>query len=161
MVWLLPSSEDAEGLGACIRDLAARTGGPAFAPHLTLGRATRAAPGNDLDLPPIRLEVTGVEDGPSTWMCVYLAFPRDARLDALRRGLEVHDARGAIPHVSLAYGPLDAEVREALKAAWTPPSHVTFDRVQWVPRAMPPGPDPDARAHVATWTAGPVRALGG
>jgi hypothetical protein len=115
-LWLLPAREEAEELGATMRELALLFGIPAFAPHATLHGDLGLEPekirkaGRDLaaGLAPLELRVRAVELSPEYFRSLFLRFEDDEEFSKLqelsaerfrtRRGLS------PFPHLSLSYG---------------------------------------------------------
>ncbi|WP_437736073.1 2'-5' RNA ligase family protein [Sorangium sp. So ce1335] len=126
-LWLIPGGAPRARLQGLIEALARETGGPAFAPHLTLLGGLRGD-GGDLAAglrrlggarAPVTLEARGPATGSAYHQCVFLDVAPAEPLLALRRAAAA--ALGAPetpfrPHVSLVYGDLPAERREALAA---------------------------------------------
>ncbi|WP_433934901.1 2'-5' RNA ligase family protein [Sorangium cellulosum] len=126
-LWLVPGGAPRARLQQLIEALARETGGPAFAPHLTLLGGLRGD-GGDLAAKlrslggargPVALEARGPATGSAYHQCVFLDVAPTEPLAALRRAAEA--AFGARetpfrPHVSLVYGDLPADRREALAA---------------------------------------------
>ncbi|WP_437280839.1 2'-5' RNA ligase family protein [Sorangium sp. So ce375] len=129
-LWLVPGGAPAARLEELIEALARETGGPAFAPHLTLlgglrGDAVALAAklgelrGDGDALRPVALEARGPATGSTRHRCVFLDVAPSEPLAALRRAAEA--ALGANqapfrPHLSLVYGELPAAHRMALAA---------------------------------------------
>ncbi|WP_437745290.1 2'-5' RNA ligase family protein [Sorangium sp. So ce302] len=129
-LWLIPGGAPAARLEELIEALARETGGPAFAPHLTLlgglrgdGGALAAKlgglRGDGSALRPVALEARGPATGSTRHQCVFLDVTPSEPLAALRRAAEA--ALGASeapfrPHVSLVYGELPAARRQELAA---------------------------------------------
>ncbi|WP_437534468.1 2'-5' RNA ligase family protein [Sorangium sp. So ce726] len=129
-LWLIPGGAPAARLEELIEALARETGGPAFAPHLTLlgglrgdGGALAAKlgrlRGDGGALRPVALEARGPATGSTRHQCVFLDVAPSEPLAALRRAAEA--ALGANeapfrPHVSLVYGELTAARRQELAA---------------------------------------------
>ncbi|WP_129346566.1 2'-5' RNA ligase family protein [Sorangium cellulosum] len=126
-VWLVPGGAARERLRALIEALARETGGPAFAPHLTLVGGLRGD-GGELAaklvalgpaLRPVELRMQGPAVGDAYHRCVFLDVARTEPLAGLRGAVQA--ALGAKdsafrPHVSLVYGDLAAERRRAIAA---------------------------------------------
>ncbi|WP_437289811.1 2'-5' RNA ligase family protein [Sorangium sp. So ce406] len=125
-LWLVPGGAPRARLQELIEALARETGGPAFAPHLTLLGGLRGD-GGDLAAKlrslgarrPIALEARGPATGSAYHQCVFVDVAPTEPLAALRRAAAT--ALGARetpfrPHVSLVYGDLPADRRQALAA---------------------------------------------
>ncbi|WP_438035595.1 2'-5' RNA ligase family protein [Sorangium sp. So ce204] len=131
-LWLIPGGAPAARLEELIDALARETGGPAFAPHLTLlgglrgdGGALAAKlgglRGDGGALRPVALEARGPATGSTRHQCVFLDVTPSEPLAALRRAAEAALGANANeapfrPHVSLVYGELPAARREELAA---------------------------------------------
>ncbi|WP_437592002.1 2'-5' RNA ligase family protein [Sorangium sp. So ce1000] len=129
-LWLVPGGAPAARLEELIAALARDTGGPAFAPHLTLlgglrgdggalAAKLRRLRGDGGALRPVALEARGPATGSTRHQCVFLDVAPSEPLAALRRAAEA--ALGASdapfrPHVSLVYGELPAAHRQELAA---------------------------------------------
>lgn len=129
-LWLLPGGASAARLEELIEALARETGGPAFAPHLTLlgglrGDAGALAAklgrlrGDGGALRPVALEARGPATGSTRHQCVFLDVAPSEPLAALRRAAEAALGSNEAPfrpHVSLVYGELPAARRRELAA---------------------------------------------
>ncbi|WP_437969744.1 2'-5' RNA ligase family protein [Sorangium sp. So ce260] len=126
-VWLVPGGAPRARLAELIEALARETGGPPFAPHLTLTSGLRgdggalAAKLGSLEgaLRPVELQARGPATGTSRHQCVFLDVAPTEPLAALRRAAQAALGAGETPfrpHVSLVYGDLPAERRLALAA---------------------------------------------
>jgi 2'-5' RNA ligase len=126
-LWLCADEDAEERLTAAISELAARFGGPAFSPHLTLASgfgtqesALEAAHGAARELDDIQLRFSEVESTAEYYRALYLRADEHAVLSAcherLLQGTQRPD-RTFIPHVSLFYGDLGPRRTEALEAA--------------------------------------------
>jgi hypothetical protein len=126
-LWLCADGEVEGRLSAAISDLAARFGGSAFSPHLTLaaGFGTReaaieAAHSARLELGDIELCFSEVESTAEYYRALYLRADEHAVLSACHERLvqrTQRSDRAFIPHVSLFYGDLGLRRAEALDAA--------------------------------------------
>lgn len=129
-LWLVPGGEPRARLRAVIEALARETGGPAFAPHLTLLGGLRGD-GGALAAKlrrlggargPVALAARGPATGSAYHQCVFLDVAPAAPLLAMRRAAEAAfgapetPPRPFRPHVSLVYGDLPADRRAALAA---------------------------------------------
>ncbi|WP_437691421.1 2'-5' RNA ligase family protein [Sorangium sp. So ce176] len=125
-LWLVPGGAPRARLQELIEALARETGGQAFAPHLTLLGGLRGD-GGDLAAKlrslgprgPIALEAQGPATGSAYHQCVFLDVAPTEPLAALRGAAEAALAARETPfrpHVSLVYGDLPADRREALAA---------------------------------------------
>ncbi|WP_437572665.1 2'-5' RNA ligase family protein [Sorangium sp. So ce542] len=126
-LWLVPGGAPAARLRELIAALARETGGPAFAPHLTLvsglrgdGAALAARLGKlEGALRPVELEARGPAVGASRHRCVFLDVALTEPLAALRRAAQAALGAGESafrPHVSLVYGDLPEDRRRSLAA---------------------------------------------
>lgn len=167
-VWLLPGEADAARLGERIRQLAARHGGPAFEPHVTLhvgtcspdldidsllGRVARqaAAPAlecletaaSDAYYKTLYVDIApGRRDGPG------LLTLRDDLLHALEAAGAPPSPYEFRPHLSLLYGRIDAALRQTLVASNRLAGHrIMFDRIAGVR----PAPGSDSLEQVSDW----------
>ncbi len=126
MTWLVPApGPERDRLAGVIADLAARHGGPVFAPHVTLAGVTEAAPdavagvlaGVTAGVAPFELRLTGTGYEPVFFRALYLRAEPSARLTALheaaRRALRLEPAP-YLPHLSLLYADLDEERKAAI-----------------------------------------------
>ena len=127
MSWLVPApGPERDRLAAVIADLAARYGGPVFAPHLTLARTVEAGPDAvagvlaevTAGVAPFEVALTGVGWEPVFFRALYLRAEPSARLTALReaarRALGLHPAPD--PHLSLLYADLPPDRKPAIAA---------------------------------------------
>ncbi len=127
MTWLVPApGPERDRLAAVIADLAARQGGPVFAPHVTLARNVEAEPDAVAGLlaevtagvAPFEMRLTGIGYEPVFFRSLYLRAEPSARLTALRgaaeRALGLEPAPD--PHLSLLYADLDEERKPAIAA---------------------------------------------
>ncbi len=142
-LWLMPRVADQLALQALVDDLSRAFGTPPFIPHMTvqgdlalrLKDACAVAANVAAELPAQHWPVRGIEQSDAWFRAFYLAFePRLAFTDALdvaARGSATRTGLSPFPHVSLAYGELDAPRKEALRAAIAPriPSAIVFDRL--------------------------------
>lgn len=126
-VWLVPGGEARERLRALIEALARETGGPAFAPHLTLvgglrgdgGELAAKLVGLGPALRPVELRMQGPAIGDTYHQCVFLDVAPTEPLAGLRGAVQAAlGARDSAfrPHVSLVYGDLPAERRRVIAA---------------------------------------------
>jgi 2'-5' RNA ligase len=127
MTWLVPApGPERDRLAAVIADLAARQGGPVFAPHVTLARNVEAEPdavagvlaGVTAGVAPFEVRLTGTGHEPVFFRALYLRAEPSARLTALRgaaqRALGLEPAPD--PHLSLLYADLDEGRKPAIAA---------------------------------------------
>ncbi|AUX40921.1 hypothetical protein SOCE26_023230 [Sorangium cellulosum] len=126
-LWLIPGGSLRERLRELIASLARETGGPAFAPHVTLlgglrgeGAALAAQLGRlGAALRPVELRLRGPATGSTRHQCVFLDVAPAEPLAALRGAAAAvfgGDDTAFRPHVSLVYGDLLSEHRRALAA---------------------------------------------
>jgi 2'-5' RNA ligase len=130
-LWIVPEGEVGPRLGALIRDLARRFGGPVFEPHVTLlagvpGPAARVVARTQQVLrspPSLDIRFTGPEAGDSYFRCLYLRVEPTPELRALHERAREEFGRESeapfFPHLSLLYAPPPAppiidEVRPSL-----------------------------------------------
>ncbi|MDO5057405.1 MAG: hypothetical protein Q4E06_08775 [Lautropia sp.] len=165
--WLVPSGPVARHWQAQIAQLARQTGGPVFEPHLTLAMSwlpdgvdpRGLAPVLCQALAPLWLRVTAVDHGPAYFQSVFLRMVPAAdgalagqvaqlttALDGLWPSQTV--APAFAPHLSLVYGLLAEDRRQALVATIVPPAGaVCFDTLV----AVRPRPGARTLANVADW----------
>lgn len=126
-LWLVPGRAPRARLAELIEALARETGGPAFAPHLTLvgglrgdgGALSAQLGGLEGALGPVELRAQGPATGTSRHQCVFLDVAPTEPLAALRRAAQAALGAGESPfrpHVSLVYGDLPQGRRRALAA---------------------------------------------
>jgi hypothetical protein len=142
-LWLMPCAAEAADLRALVAELSAAFGTPPFLPHMTV-QGDLAARLKDVSalaarvaaaLPRQHWPVRGIEASTAWFRAFYLAFePRVAFADALEvsaRGSGTRAGLSPFPHVSLAYGDLDAARKDALRdrIAARVPAALTFDRL--------------------------------
>jgi 2'-5' RNA ligase len=128
MTWLVPApGPERDRLAAVIADLAARQGGPVFAPHVTLAGVTEAEPdavagvlaGVAAGVAPFEVRLTGTGYEPVFFRSLYLRAAPSSRLTALHEaaeralGLELEPYR---PHLSLLYADLPPDRKPAIAA---------------------------------------------
>ncbi|MEY2471272.1 MAG: Cyclic phosphodiesterase-like protein [Actinomycetota bacterium] len=106
-LWAVP--RDPSPFAEWIARLAARTGGPVFAPHITLSEA-------DPPTAPFSVELLHLADSDERFRCITITAARTPPLDGV-----------AAPHLSLLYGELTAQERAALRAAVDLPLPMTID----------------------------------
>ncbi|MBS0320345.1 MAG: hypothetical protein JSR18_07390 [Proteobacteria bacterium] len=142
-LWLMPQAADQDALQALVDELSAAFATPPFIPHMTvqgdlalrLKDACAVASTVAADLPAQAWPVQGIEASDAWFRAFYLAFaPRAVFDDALAvaaRGTATRTGLSPFPHVSLAYGSLDAPRKDALRAAIASriPATLTFDRL--------------------------------
>jgi hypothetical protein len=122
-LWAVP--RDPSPFAGWIERLAARTGGPVFAPHITLAPESPPAA-------PFRVELLHLADSDDRFRCITITAARTPPLDAVEA-----------PHLSLAYGELPPDERAALRATIQLPLPMTIDVDElWVV---------DTRGDVANW----------
>ncbi|XXX79826.1 2'-5' RNA ligase family protein [Sorangium sp. So ce134] len=126
-LWLVPDGAARARLQELIEALARETGGPAFAPHLTLVSGLRGDGGAQAArlgklegaLHPVELRMRGPATGASRHQCVFLDVAPTEPLAALRRAAQAALGAGDgpfRPHVSLVYGDLPDDRRRSLAA---------------------------------------------
>lgn len=136
----MPNSDDEAFLSSLVRDLGERFGTPLFAPHLTL-RGDTETPLAELTeeiataarLVPVFAEPIGaVETTEAFFRAFYARFAVSSPLAALKRCLDPAAAEEFMPHVSLLYGSLAAEVKAPAAAEFgqrLTGRAITFDRI--------------------------------
>ena len=141
-LWIVPEAEVGQRLGALIRDLARRFGGPVFEPHVTLlagvpGPAAQVVARTQQILrssPSLDIRFAGPEAGDTYFRCLYLRVEPTPELQALHeRAREEFGRQGEapfFPHLSLLYAP--------------PPAPPIIDEI----RRSPPGGFRAARIDV-------------
>jgi hypothetical protein len=125
----MPEGEEAAGLRRVIEDLARRFGTPRFEPHVTLlpglpgdeGGILEKAAGFAPSLPPFEVRL-GEPEGGGTYFrrLIARAEPTTALVDGHRLAARSFDRASDpefLPHLSLLYGHLGAEVVAALCAS--------------------------------------------
>jgi 2'-5' RNA ligase len=142
-LWLMPCAAQAADLHALVVKLSAAFATPPFLPHMTvqgdltarLAEVSAMAATVAAALPAQHWPVRGIEQSDAWFRAFYLAFePRPAFTDALAAAERASGTRNGLspfPHVSLAYGTLDATRKEALRnsIAARVPAAITFDRL--------------------------------
>ncbi|TCR68609.1 hypothetical protein [Bosea sp. BK604] len=118
-IWLMPKNDDEAFLSSLVRELAGRFGTPVFTPHLTL-RGDTDVPANKLaediaaaasQVPAFAEPISAIETTEAFFRAFYARFAVSAPLATLKRGLDPHAADPFMPHVSLLYGNLEADVK--------------------------------------------------
>jgi 2'-5' RNA ligase len=152
-LWLAPADAEAPALSALILELSQRLGTPSFEPHLTLlGPLAPAAGEAGLEeraaslagrLAALTLPLRGVSGEPAFYRALYAAVEPTRALRSAR-----DEARGLCPaldapfrpHLSLAYGRLDALTQAALSAELAPrlPAEVTARHLDLIRTDGPP-----------------------
>lgn len=127
-IWMTISGESGLRLSELISQIAGKTAGPLFQPHLTLA--------SDLNNPvPISVQacetmfaglsvnpasVTGVDGSDAYFMSLFLDISIPESVKAIRQKLahlpEIGNLGPFRPHVSLAYGPVDERLKQELGA---------------------------------------------
>ncbi len=137
--WLLPCHEDSVNLQSVIDDFAKRYDAPVFKPHLTLcyGQfSDEESPWGNLPvIEPISLPVIGVDSTAQYTKTLFLRFPRNERLLALKESLLEQcpkpDTHETDPHLSLFYAELPISEKQQLAKNLVPPlSNVRFTEIQ-------------------------------
>ena len=137
--WLIPAPEEAVVLQTMIEELANRYDAPIFKPHLTLYSGQFEKEETPLtNLPtiePISLPVLGVDATTQYTKTLFLRFPRNERLLALKESLLEQcpkpDTHIMDPHLSLLYAELPLSEKEQLAKNLIPPlSNVCFTEIQ-------------------------------
>ncbi len=137
--WLLPCLEDSANLQSVIDDFAKRHDAPVFKPHLTLcyGQfSDEESPWGNLPfIEPISLPVLGVDSTSQYTKTLFLRFPRNERLLALKESLLEQcpkpDTHVMDPHLSLLYAELPLSEKQQLAKNLIPPlSNVCFTEIQ-------------------------------
>lgn len=127
-LWLLPPPAVRERFGALIARLSERLGTPRFAPHLTLAGGTFASAEEPLARvaalaarrPPVLVRLGEAACTDAYFRCLFVRAERTPALDALHRAAA--EALGEppdpdfMPHLSLVYGDLARERKEAILA---------------------------------------------
>jgi 2'-5' RNA ligase len=152
-LWLAPAGAEAQALSALVVELSQRLGTPRFEPHLTLlGPLAPAAGEAGLEervaslagrLAPLTLPLRGVSGEPIFYRALYAAVEPTPALQSARA------EAGALcpapeapfrPHLSLAYGRLDALTQAALSAELAPriPAVVTARHLDLIRTDGPP-----------------------
>lgn len=123
-IWLMPAPQDGEFLSTIVADLSRRFGTPLFTPHLTVRGDT------NMKLPPLAAAVAqaagevaafseivaGIETSETFFRSFYARFAVAPALAALKQRLDGHSQDAFIPHVSLLYGPVEAQAKAAAAA---------------------------------------------
>lgn len=120
-LWLMPAPADEAMLAGIVSELSGRFDTPLFAPHLTLQ--------GDTETPPERLEqairaaagpveafaepVSIVEGSDAYFRSFYARFVVSPALAKLKQALDPEGFISFMPHVSLLYGPVEAEAKAA------------------------------------------------
>lgn len=129
-LWLLLCEEDEARIRGLITSLASELGTQAFFPHLTLvgGFSAEGAQVESAlrDLsggqPAFDAEIAGIDMTPRVFTAFFLRLKMHPALDALFSRAKDFGAGAPqppaefMPHISLAYGEIDQEVKEALRA---------------------------------------------
>lgn len=136
-VWLVPAAGDDATLRALIERYAKALGSPSFPPHVTMGTdpavtiLSVVGPAAELRL---TLSMDRLEFGADYFHGCYLTASDDLAARQLQQrcaatlGAQVPTKYP--PHLSLAYGVLDAEQRQAARALSPPlPLRITFTRL--------------------------------
>ena len=151
-LWLSPADTEASALSALILELSDRLGTPRFEPHLTLlplpqGQAkaeVERRAGSLADrLAPLTLPLRGLLGEPDFYRALYAAVePTPALLSARAEARALFPSPDAPwrPHLSLAYGRLDAPVQAALSVELWPrlPAEVTARHLDLIRTDGPP-----------------------
>lgn len=120
-LWLMPAASDEALLTGIVGDLSRRFGTPLFAPHLTLQGDTETTP--DL-LEQVTTAVAAavetfaepvslVEGSDAYFRSFYARFAVSPALAKLKQALDPEGFMSFMPHVSLLYGPVEAEAKAA------------------------------------------------
>lgn len=120
-LWLMPAPADEAMLAGIVSDLSGRFGTPLFAPHLTLQGDTKTTP--EVLEPAITAAAGAVEAFAEPVSCVegsdayfrsfYARFTVSPALAKLKQALDPAGFASFMPHVSLLYGPVEAEAKAA------------------------------------------------
>jgi 2'-5' RNA ligase len=125
-LWLMPEGETAEWLAARIDRLAARHGTERFAPHLTLLSALELAERQALvaagcaaaEIAPFTVTLDDIQGRDEHFRCLFVRAKRDGALQAAHataaRAFEREPDAGFLPHVSLVYGTLAPDEKQAI-----------------------------------------------
>lgn len=142
-LWLLPCADQLAELTALVTQLAPEFGAPAFVPHVTIqgdlaiSLDTLAAHTQMLAAASSALcwPVHSVASSAHFFRCLYLSFPRTQAFDALQRAALACTGTASglspFPHLSLAYGQLQAQQQALLDALNTrfAGQAMRFDRI--------------------------------
>jgi len=142
-LWLLAEPVAQDRLVDMVDTLAPRFRTRSFTPHVTvqgdlcrrLKDVTAAAAALAASLPAQRVAVRGIEQSTHYYRAFYLAFDGfDAFAPLIRRSAAAFgsdDGLSPFPHLSLAYGTLDADAKAALarEVGAGVPATLTFDRL--------------------------------
>ena len=140
-VWCLPQATDETRFARAIEDLAARSGGPVFQPHLTLGTYSMPESLEGLADQAFNLEPEMLDGTPVFTTSLFVRFRMTDLLSRARATLESREAfrpgRDFDPHVSLHYGspPSNACHNEVIQDLLRHP--VLFDRLALVEMQVP------------------------
>jgi Cyclic phosphodiesterase-like protein len=142
-LWLVAERETQDRLTDLVAVLAPRFATRAFTPHVTIqgnlrrrlkdvrGVAAALAEGTAVQQAPVR----GIERSTHYYRAFYLAFERLDAFAPLARGsaqaFATDEGLSPFPHLSLAYGALDDDARDALarEVAAEIPASIVFDRL--------------------------------
>jgi 2'-5' RNA ligase len=125
-LWLMPSGEVRQRLGATILDLSREYSAPAFSPHVTLaggilGPAREvAAKMKDLArrIPPFTVRLTALEGLDEYFRCLFVkvatTHPLMTANKAAREVFNLEKQPAFMPHLSLLYGNLPCSVKERI-----------------------------------------------
>jgi hypothetical protein len=142
-IWLLPAEPAASALSGLVAKLATIFATPSFPPHVTvqggllrpLREVARMAEALAAGNSAARCTVTGVEASDEYFRSFYLALAAGPAFTALTEQAAISSGTRVglppFPHLSLAYGPLDAARKNALRESVIArlPTVLTFDRV--------------------------------
>lgn len=139
-IWLVPNSDDEAFLSSLVHELAECFGAPVFTPHLTLRGDTRTALDQLTEeigaaaglVPAFAAPIAAVETTAAFFTAFYARFALSPPLAALKRCLDPIAAESFVPHVSLLYGNLAAELKAPAAAEFglrLTGRAITFDRI--------------------------------
>lgn len=137
-VWLMPAAKDGPRLRALIQRYASAVGSPVFPPHVTLctGPVAIAPAGSALTPQPTRVVTLAAPSfGNDYFHGCYLELQHDAGVRALQARCAVA-LQGTVPekyppHLSLSYGILTSEQREAALTLAAPlPLSAELDHIE-------------------------------
>lgn len=150
-VWCLPQATDETRFDLAIEELAARSGGPVFQPHLTLGTFSAPASLTGLSDQAFSLEPQALDGTPIFTTSLFVRFGQTDVLSRARAALESRKAfrpgRDFDPHMSLHYGPPPAGARQVEVLQDLLRQSVLFDRLALIEMKVPI----EDHSAIATW----------
>jgi 2'-5' RNA ligase len=139
-LWLMPGEAARPRLAALIEGLAARLGTDPFPPHVTLLPGIEGLAPNTVltaarplaaGLHPLTVRLVSVEGRDEHFRCLIALAAFDETLRAAHaaaaRAFGRQPDAAFLPHLSLVYGSLTAETKQALAADLAPATAVAFD----------------------------------